>query len=63
MSEQETPEAFRERARAWIEKNLPRAGEAQGRRGQQEARAAEGAQPIGEVGEVPDFAEIDAELE
>jgi alkylation response protein AidB-like acyl-CoA dehydrogenase len=30
MSEQETPEAFRERARAWIEKNLPRAGEAQG---------------------------------
>ena len=25
MSEQETPEAFRERARAWVEKNLPRA--------------------------------------
>src|SRR5436190_23420712 len=35
------------------------AGEAQRRRGQQEARAAVGAQPVGEVGQQPDLAEID----
>src|SRR5713226_10138203 len=32
-----------------------RAGEAQGRRGQEETRAAVGAEPVGEVGEEPDL--------
>ncbi len=40
-----------------------RAGEAQRRGGQEEARAAVGAQPVGEVGEEPDLAEINPELE
>src|SRR5437763_3133719 len=38
------------------------AGEAQRRRGQEEPRAAIGAQPIGQIRQQPDLAEIDAEL-
>src|SRR5437764_13603478 len=38
-------------------------GEAQGRRGQEEPRAAVRAQPVGEIGQQPDLAQIDAELE
>src|ERR1700755_1421971 len=40
-----------------------RAGQAQRWRGQQEAVAAVGAQPVGERRQVPDLAEVDAELE
>src|SRR5215813_13834027 len=39
------------------------AGKAEGRGGEEEAGAAMGAQPIGELGEIPELAEIDAEAE
>src|SRR5215469_18496529 len=40
-----------------------RARQPQRRGRQQETRAAMGAEPVGELGEVPDFAKIDTELE
>src|SRR6185437_3364051 len=47
----------------WRRRRADGPGQAQRRRGQQEAIALVGAEPIGELGEIPDLAEIDAELE